>query len=428
VRHANPAIILTCLVVCSVSPLCGQQSGKYLPAQHSLKAIVIPSAGFTDSSRTRYFSGRPLNEPTKNYFSKIMEIDSERNALFFVPKYQVPDGDYFAPFIVGSVANSFTAAAIAETSGESKLECPYFRTLNLVWPLRRNDAYAGLGFVEPTDQFTAGMTNNVGPGDSASSTSPTIAEPPADPRGQNQSSAPLPQPLSSDDDGGWHIAVSPYLWLPGVHGTVGVAGKAASFRASPSDLLSHFKFGLLGFVEARHGRILTSLDMMFMRLGDDRAVPFPGLEETSANLTAKIFLLTPKVGIRLINAKKLKADFLTGIRYWYFGESLQFTPFVPFLNFSKSQSWVDPLVGGRIEMGLSRKTVFTLAGDVGGWGTGSQLEYQVAGLLGYKVKRNMTLQGGYRYLYFDYRRSGPAGTILTTALSGVVLGVTLNLK
>jgi hypothetical protein len=72
--------------------------------------------------------------------------------------------------------------------------------------------------------------------------------------------------------------------------------------------------------------------------------------------------------------------------------------------------------------------VFTLAGDVGGWGTGSQLEYQIVGLLGYKLKPTMTLQGGYRYLYVDYQKGGQAGAVVTTAMSGVVLGVTLNLK
>jgi hypothetical protein len=257
----------------------------------------------------------------------------------------------------------------------------------------------------------------------ATTDEPSAADPAAPPT--PQSGAP---PISTDSDDQWHLFVSPYLWLAGVHGTVGAFGKDVSFRASPSDLLSHAKFGLLGAVEARRNRILTTIDMLYLRLGDNRAVPFPGLEESTANLTASLFVFTPKVGIRLINEKKLKADFLTGIRYWHFGESLQFTPFVPFLNFSKSQNWVDPLVGGRIEAGLSRKTVFTLAGDVGGWGTGSQLEYQVVGLLGYKLKPNMTLQGGYRYLYFDYQRSGAAGAILKTAMSGVVLGVTLNLK
>jgi hypothetical protein len=268
---------------------------------------------------------------------------------------------------------------------------------------------------------------------SSATTTPTsavIGEPPAAP-------TPLPNPpqaggaidRTSQDDT-WHINVSPYLWIPWAHGTVGALGDSAGFSATPSDIFSHFRLGLLGAVEARRNRLVTTVDLMYMRLGDDKALPAlpPPLIATSANFTANLFILTPKVGIRLINSKKITADFLTGIRYWYFGESLNFSPSTLNLNFSKSQNWVDPLVGGRVEFALSRKTVFTAAGDVGGWGTGSQLEYQVVGLLGYKLKPNLALQGGYRYLYFDKTRGGPAGAFADVALSGIVIGATLNLK
>src|ERR1700761_1568787 len=76
------------------------------------------------------------------------------------------------------------------------------------------------------------------------------------------------------NDSQWHVAVSPYLWLPGVHGTVGAFDRDAGFKASASDLLSHFRFGLLGATEARRNRVLTNVDLMFMRLADDKAVPF----------------------------------------------------------------------------------------------------------------------------------------------------------
>jgi len=59
----------------------------------------------------------------------------------------------------------------------------------------------------------------------------------------------LPQAKAStaSADDAWHFAVSPYLWFPGVHGTVVNAnGNGVGFRASPSDLLSHFQIGLMG--------------------------------------------------------------------------------------------------------------------------------------------------------------------------------------
>jgi hypothetical protein len=101
---------------------------------------------------------------------------------------------------------------------------------------------------------------------------------------------------------------------------------------------------------------------MYMRLGDDKALPFPNLMANTAKFTANVFIIAPKVGFRLINEEKFKADFLTGFRYWYFGENLSFTPSRLGLNFSKSQSWVDPLVGGRIEAALAPKVVTIIAG------------------------------------------------------------------
>jgi hypothetical protein len=232
----------------------------------------------------------------------------------------------------------------------------------------------------------------------------------------------------SGADDKWHVSVSPYLWLPGIHGDVGALGRDAGFKVSAGDLLSHFRFGLLGIVEARRDRLLLTNDLIFMRLGADNALPFPRLGAISANVTANILLLTPKIGVRLINNEKIKVDALTGIRYWHFGENLSFSPGILGLNYSTSQSWVSPLVGGRIEAPLSPKLAVIIAGDVGGWGAGSQLEYQIAGVLSYKLKPKWTAQAGYRYLNVDYAGSGNAGGVVNLTLSGVMIGVTRNLS
>jgi hypothetical protein len=232
----------------------------------------------------------------------------------------------------------------------------------------------------------------------------------------------------SGSGGDWQVSVSPYLWLPGVHGTVGAFDRDASVSASPIDLLSHFRFGLMGAADARWKRLVLPLDLIWGRLADDKAVPRPGLGATTADVKVSMFLLTPKVGVRLLDEPKIKCDFLTGFRYWHLGQNLHFSPSILNLNFSASQNWVDPLVGGRIESPLSSKLVATVFGDVGGWGTGSQLEYQVGGVLGYKLKETATLQAGYRYLAVDYRGGGVRQPVFDAHLSGVVLGVTFDLK
>jgi hypothetical protein len=75
------------------------------------------------------------------------------------------------------------------------------------------------------------------------------------PQGGTTTGGTAPAELGNDDQ--WHIAVSPYLWFPGVHGTIGAHNHDASYSASPTDLLSNFRFGLMGVIEARHNRLLT---------------------------------------------------------------------------------------------------------------------------------------------------------------------------
>jgi hypothetical protein len=131
----------------------------------------------------------------------------------------------------------------------------------------------------------------------------------------------------------------------------------------------------MGAVEVRYSRILWTTDILWARLGDDKAIP--AAPAVTANVKVTEFFITEKVGFRLINREKLKIDALAGFRYWYFGQNLQFSPSSLGLTFTGSQNWVAPLVGGRIQMPLSRKVVVNILGDVGGWGVGSQLEYQV---------------------------------------------------
>ena len=227
---------------------------------------------------------------------------------------------------------------------------------------------------------------------------------------------------ATDDD--WHVSVSPYLWLTGVRGVAGVDQRTVSVHASPADLLSNFRFGLMGTTVVSRKRFVAPIDVIWARLGDEKALPPTNLAVTSADFKANLFILTPSIGYRTIDHEKIKIDALTGFRYWYLGETLAFNPSNLNLNFHRSQNWVDPLVGGRIELPLSPKVTVHILGDVGGWGAGSQLDYQIAGILSYKWRLKWTLQAGWRYLDVNYR-----GTVIyDAAMSGVLIGVTYSMK
>src|SRR5215471_20051728 len=100
-------------------------------------------------------------------------------------------------------------------------------------------------------------------------------------------------PAPSDE--GWHVDVAPYLWFPGINGTVGALGHEAGVSVTARDVLSNFDFGLLGAAEARYNRFIIPVDFMWVRLKDDRGIPFTdAVESVKVKINEVIF--TPKVG------------------------------------------------------------------------------------------------------------------------------------
>lgn len=238
-------------------------------------------------------------------------------------------------------------------------------------------------------------------------------------------SAPAQQKATPANDDSWHVGITPYLWFTGLHGTVGARGYNTSVHASFEDIFKYFNIGLLGTVEARRKRILLPIDFMWMKLSDDKALPlspFPGV--TSIKVKVNETLLTPKVGYRLVDHEKLKTDALIGFRYFHLGQNLSFQPSGLLSNRSQSANWVDVVAGARFTMPISPKAVIVVLGDAGGGG--ANVDYQVAGLLGYKIKPNIVMQAGWRYLDVNYRSS--SSFVYDVATSGLLLGVTFNVK
>src|SRR5579863_9095407 len=117
---------------------------------------------------------------------------------------------------------------------------------------------------------------------------------------------------SAAPEGDWHFAISPYLWVPWTYGDVGVNGYTFHYYATPDELFSHFRFGLLGLFDTRYKRIVLPVDMIWLRLGDDRALQLSP-SGTVANVKLDMFILTPKIGYRVIDTKMIKIDALAGI-------------------------------------------------------------------------------------------------------------------
>jgi len=231
---------------------------------------------------------------------------------------------------------------------------------------------------------------------------------------------------SSHADDNWHFELTPYLWFAGAHGVLGALGHDVGFHASPGDLLSHLDIGLMGAAEVRYDRLVLNGDVMWIRLSDSRALPFPALSEISADARVGELVWTSKIGYRAIDRKRIKVDGNAGLRFWHLGQKLSFNPSRFGLNFNGSQTWADFVIGGRVQLPLGEKAVVEVLGDVGGLNAMAQQDYQFAALLAYKIRPKWTLGAGYRYLFIDYR-PGPL-TTYNMVTSGAVMGVSYRFK
>ena len=182
----------------------------------------------------------------------------------------------------------------------------------------------------------------------------------------------------------------------------------------------------MGTLEVDHGRVLMPVDFLWMSLSDNKSLPLNDLEAESVHANMKEFIVTPQLGYRIADGRRVKVDAVFGARIWHLNTSLNLRPTELRLGFSDATTWGDAVAGGRIRFALTPKASVILLGDAGGGG--SRQDYQAAALLGYQISRRWNLLGGYRYLSVNYRPNGAKQFVYDVNMPGLVLGATFNIK
>jgi hypothetical protein len=224
------------------------------------------------------------------------------------------------------------------------------------------------------------------------------------------------------------VDATSYFWLQGIHGDVNALGQNVDFKATPSDLAKDANFGLSGAVFTRYKRLIVINDIQWTPVSINKsggtALPLP--EGSSVKVDYTPVIDTHEAGYRLVDNRRISVDGLAGVRHWHLGTELTLTPPAGG-NITKtgSSNWTDPLVGARIQVPLSSKLSATVIGDAGGWGVGSELDYEIIGALSYRVARRWSTDAGWRYLYDDYN---PGSLHSRTTQSGLIVGVTYYIK
>jgi opacity protein-like surface antigen len=234
---------------------------------------------------------------------------------------------------------------------------------------------------------------------------PALAGPPP-----QAPSAPAPK------ESGWQFTAGPYLWTQGLEGTTGVRGLALDIDVPFSDIFDVLDFSFMGVFEARKGRWSILTDINYTELSPSattRDVLF-----SSAEMKMKQFLGNVALNYQVVATEQTSVSLYAGTRINGLDVSASLNRVDGgIVSESGDEYWYDAIVGVRLRQHLSGPWYFRLTGDIGAGDSDST--WQLAGLFEYRLKENISLGLGYRWLDTDYANGGFTYDVQA---SGLVLG------
>jgi hypothetical protein len=186
---------------------------------------------------------------------------------------------------------------------------------------------------------------------------------------------------------GWDVVVAPYLMGAAMDGATTLRGQAVDIDLSASDIFSNLQFGAMGLVVARKGNWGFGGDAIWMALGTT-------VRNTNVDFNQGAFAF---YGLRRLGRA---ADLTLGLRVNTLQGNFEFKPLNTGVN--QDRTWVDPVVGVILRTPGERRVHLRLYGEVGGFGAGSDISWQVFPVVGIRLGRRVSLEVGYRWLDIHY--------------------------
>jgi hypothetical protein len=197
----------------------------------------------------------------------------------------------------------------------------------------------------------------------------------------------------------WNFLLDAYLMFPNMKGTAAVSAlPEIEVDADPGDIFDRLNMGAMLYFEASHNSWSFSCDLIYMSLKQG-VKPGPIIQSGEieakqlawemASMRRLLPQLDAGIGLRL-NSLDVGLDLIRN------------TDSDIVLNKSAIQTWVDPIVIIRFKSDPSNEFIYQLRGDIGGFGIGSDLSWQIQAYAGYRFSKLFQLTGGYRFIDMDY--------------------------
>ena len=221
-------------------------------------------------------------------------------------------------------------------------------------------------------------------------------------------------------------SVTVYGWLPWIDGEVTSkrTGSSAETSISAGDVLEALEFAFMAAGEVHYGRFGFLHDTLYSKLGTGGELSGPF--SSDVDVDTEMLIATNALGYQVYVQEGWLLEPFAGARYVRIETDVTVTGGGP-LGLSRSADvdvdWWEPLVGVRGRAPLTDKLSAGGFANIGGFGAGSELTWEVFGGLNYAFNDRFSSNLGFRYLSIDYE-ADKADVDLDTY--GPVLGVTLR--
>ena len=213
----------------------------------------------------------------------------------------------------------------------------------------------------------------------------------------------------------WTFDLSIYGLALGMEGELGIGPVTADVEVGLEDILNNLEFGIMGTVRVGYGPWAITTEGLYMGLEGEKDGVTAELDQwmvepTLSYRVSKYF--EPFVGTRF---NTLKGELR--------GPGVLPEPVIP----SGTQNWWDPDHRRKPDLAVGQEFQPKAAGDVGGFGVGSDFTWQVYPYFNWQFARWGSLQLGYRWLYMDYETGSGADRFEYDMLNqGAQLGFTFH--
>ena len=211
----------------------------------------------------------------------------------------------------------------------------------------------------------------------------------------------------------WSFKVTPYIWAPSLDTSLDI-GSNPPVEGSKSifDVLDG-AFLITG--EARRNNWAILGEFNYLNLADDFGIS-PG--DPIAGWRVRGTMVTLGAARTFVDTPNVKVEALGALRRWDMKPSTT----VLDTTVETKVSWTDPIVGFRLNAPVGERTQVSGMANIGGFGVGSERQWEVLAAVEWQATDLLSLSGGYRHLDIRFEDS----TIIDLQLSGPFIAASFN--